>query len=383
LRDVSKIFQGIAKSSAKAITTEDDILKLWAHECLRVFQDRLISQDDRDIFQDMVTAVVKEKFKKEWTSLVKVEPLLFASFVPLCYPMSDPSKKAYVDVYCELYDREKVKQTAESALQDYNGVNHSKKMNLVLFVAAIEHVVKIHRIITTEFGHALLMGVGGSGRKSLTELAVFIAAYDTFQIEISKAYDFTAWRDDMRQKLFMSCGVDEKQTVFLLNDTQIILEAFLEDVNNVLNNGEIPNLYSAPEDIMNIMDNMREVNKNVPGFKNFGDNEIWLDFLNKCKQNVHIVLAMSPIGDDFKRRLRMFPSLVNCCAIDWFLGWPQQALRSVAEHFLKDVDDLPERDGIVSICVDMQMRVTELARRYQLEQKSYYYVTPTSYLVLI
>lgn len=50
LRDVSKIFQGIAKSSAKAITTEDDILKLWAHECLRVFQDRLISQDDRDIF---------------------------------------------------------------------------------------------------------------------------------------------------------------------------------------------------------------------------------------------------------------------------------------------------------------------------------------------
>lgn len=79
----------------------------------------------------------------------------------------------------------------------------------------------------------------------------------------------------------MSCGVDEKQTVFLLNDTQIILEAFLEDVNNVLNNGEIPNLYSAPEDIMNIMDNMREVNKNVPGFKNFGDNEIWLDFLNK------------------------------------------------------------------------------------------------------
>jgi dynein heavy chain len=50
LRDVSKIFQGIAKSSAKAITSEDDILKLWAHECLRVFQDRLISQDDRDIF---------------------------------------------------------------------------------------------------------------------------------------------------------------------------------------------------------------------------------------------------------------------------------------------------------------------------------------------
>ena len=79
----------------------------------------------------------------------------------------------------------------------------------------------------------------------------------------------------------------------------------------------------------------------------------------------------------------MFPSLVNCCAIDWFLGWPLQALKSVAEFFLKDVDDLPEREGIVSICVDMQMRVTDLTKQYFLEQKKYYYVTPTSYLILI
>ena len=62
---------------------------------------------------------------------------------------------------------------------------------------------------------------------------------------------------------------------------------------------------------------------------------------------------MSPIGEDFKRRLRMFPSLVNCCAIDWFLAWPQEALSSVANHFIKDVEDLPELEGIISICVDM------------------------------
>jgi dynein heavy chain len=83
-------------------------------------------------------------------------------------------------------------------------------MNLVLFVSAIEHIVKIHRIITTEFGHALLVGVGGSGRKSLTELATFIANYEIFSVEISKNYDFRAWRDDMKEKLFLGCGVDQK-----------------------------------------------------------------------------------------------------------------------------------------------------------------------------
>lgn len=161
------------------------------------------------------------------------------------------------------------------------------------------------------------------------------------------------------------------------------MESFLEDVNNVLNNGEIPNLYSASEDINQVIETMREVNKSTPNYKNYGESEIWQDFLNKCKQNIHIVLAMSPIGEDFKRRLRMFPSLVNCCAIDWFLAWPKEALQSVAEVFVKEIDDLPESEGIVSICVDMQMRTTQLATKYQLAEKRYYYVTPTSYLVLI
>lgn len=68
-------------------------------------------------------------------------------------------------------------------------MHHSKKMDLVLFVSAIEHIVKIHRIITTQYGHGLLVGVGGSGRKSLTELASFIANQEVFQIEMSKGYD--------------------------------------------------------------------------------------------------------------------------------------------------------------------------------------------------
>lgn len=87
---------------------------------------------------------------------------------------------------------------------------------------------------------------------------------------------------------------------------------------------------------------MLDANKNVPAYKNISESEIMADFINKSKSNVHVVLAMSPIGEDFKRRLRMFPSLVNCCTIDWFLPWPNEALTSVAEHFLNDVE-LDER----------------------------------------
>ena len=55
-------------------------------------------------------------------------------------------------------------------------------------------------------------------------------------------------------------------------------------------------------------------------------------YLQRVKKNVHAVLAFSPVGDAFRNRLRMFPSLVNCCAIDWFQEWPAEALYCVANQ---------------------------------------------------
>ena len=66
--------------------------------------------------------------------------------------------------------------------------------------------------------------------------------------------------------------------------------------------------------------------------------QLYQAFVTRCRTYLHVVLALSPIGDAFRRRLRMFPSLVNCCTIDWFTDWPAEALRSVADHFLLDVD---------------------------------------------
>jgi dynein heavy chain len=93
-----------------------------------------------------------------------------------------------------------------------------------------------------------------------------------------------------------------------------------------LNGGEIPNLYADAEDQNMVIEAMKDVNKNNQAYKNMGEAEVMLDFITKAKKSIHLVLAMSPIGEDFKRRLRMFPSLVNCCTIDWFLPWPKEAL---------------------------------------------------------
>lgn len=335
----------------------------------------------------MLKTKVKERFRKEYDKIVLVQPLLFASFVPTIYAETDvDKKKALTDIYCELSDRAKMKKKCELALEEFNTVNRQKKMDLVLFTDAIEHIVKIHRVITTQFGHALLVGVGGSGRKSLTELANSIAGYEIVTLEMAKGYEFKSWRDDMREKLFLACGLDNgiKPLVFSFSDTQILKEAFLEDINNILNNGKIPNLYTK-EDEGTIMESLKEAYKGDEKFKEIQDDQakVFELFERQARDSLHCVITMSPIGDAFKTRLRMFPALVNCCTIDWFLPWPKDALQSVAEYFLANVEDLPSREGIVTICVDMQERAMQMADRYRLELRRYYYITPTSYLILI
>lgn len=70
------------------------------------------------------------------------------------------------------------------------------------------------------------------------------------------------------------------------------------------------------------------------------------EFLRRVQANLHMCIAMSPIGDVFRTRLRMFPSLVNCCTIDWFSEWPEEALHSVAQNFLATIEMLTDLEVI-------------------------------------
>ncbi|CAM9110379.1 unnamed protein product, partial [Ectocarpus fasciculatus] len=372
LRDLSKVFQGVLQGDANSIKEKEGFVKLWSHECMRVFSDRLIDNTDRTWFKDLITEVCKSNFNLDFNKMRgENENIVYGNF-------GDP--KSLLKPYVELADRTSLKQVVDGYLEDYNSMS-AKQMNLVLFASAIEHVSRISRIINQPYGNALLVGVGGSGRKSLTTLSVFIADFDLFSIEITKSYGMNEWREDIKA-VMNKTGVLNKPTVFLMDDTQIVKESFLEDINGILNTGEVANLFNS-EEMAAVQEALAKPGQDA-GINTGSPSEMYNFFISRVRGNLHLVLCLSPIGEAFRTRLRMFPSLVNCCTIDWFTEWPEEALRSVANFFLAKVDlDENVKSGVVDACVDMQQRVRSLSVRYVAEMNRNYYVTPTSYLELI
>ena len=180
-----------------------------------------------------------------------------------------------------------MKQVLDEYLEDYNQVN-TTQMKLVLFLDAIEHVSHISRIIRQPLGNALLLGVGGSGRQSLTRLAAHMAEYELFQIELSKNYGVTEWRDDVKNCL-MKAGIESVPLVFLFADTQIKSESFLEDLNNILNSGDVPNIY-ALDDLDHIYDEMKIIVQES-GLQTTKSN-LFSAYTKRVRNNIHIVICM-------------------------------------------------------------------------------------------
>jgi dynein heavy chain len=373
LRDLAKVFQGILMASNKKVSDQDGMARLWVHEVKRVFADRFTNPTDHGWLDTKLQGEIEDVFKLNWTDVVNVERLVYGDFM---LPDVEPTSR----VYTEIDDFSKLKTVVEEYLHDHNAES-KQPMPLVMFSDALEHVARIARILRQPQGNALLLGVGGSGRQSMTKLATYVCGFHLETVEIVKGYSMNDWKEDLK-RILMFAGVKDEQTTFLFSDTQIIDERMVEDVNNILNSGDVPNLY-LPEDIETISSACRVEcqRKKIPATKL----NVFAQYIIRVRRNIHLCTCMSPLGEAFRNRLRNFPSIVNCSTIDWYDKWPAEALQSVGMALLTKANlGLGDNtEATVEMFKSIHLSVTEQSAVFYEVMRRYNYVTPTSYLELL
>lgn len=158
----------------------------------------------------------------------------------------------------------------------------------------------------------------------------------------------------------------------------------LEDINNILNSGDVTGIYQE-KDYDEIITNCKAecAKRNIPPTKM----NIFTQYLVRVKKNIHMIIAMSPLGELFTNRLRMFPSLINCATIDWFTEWPEEALIGVGKGQLVDYEQELGIEGKIPILVEMFKTIHKSVEKVSItfleELRRHNYVTPTSYLELL
>ncbi|OON14709.1 ATPase family protein, partial [Opisthorchis viverrini] len=343
LRDLSRIWQGMISTTADIINTPNKLIDLWRHECHRVLADSDPPEPTGDEPEDYVVQIPR--------------------------------------IYEPITSFRQLNTRLLTFLRRYNESIRGAPMDLVLFEDAVTQIVRISRILYMPKGHTLLVGVGGSGKQSLTRLASFIAGYQTHQITLTRSYNVNNLTEDLKI-LYRTAGQKGKGITFLFTDQEIKDEAFLEYLNNMLSSGVISNLFARDEmdeicqELIPVM--KREFPRRAPTNEN-----LQAYFYARTRHNLHISLCFSPVGEKFRTRALKFPGLFSGCTIIWFHRWPREALVAVADHYLSNfplrcTDNV--KAEIISSMGGIHDGVAESCNEYFLRFRRPTHVTPKSYL---
>jgi dynein heavy chain len=139
-----------------SIPTEETFQKLWVNESFRVFFDRLTDDNDREWFKDLIIDLLSKNFKQsaEKQDYFVDNKIMYGDLLKLDSP---------VQLYENIIDKQKLLKVLHGGLDEYN-ITFTSKMNLVLFDDALEHILRIARVLKQPRGHIMLIGVGGSGK---------------------------------------------------------------------------------------------------------------------------------------------------------------------------------------------------------------------------
>jgi len=300
------------------IVTVDDLVRLWAHEGLRLFHDRLILPEDKIWAEKLIDDVADEHFRMVDTSKCLAKPLLYSCWL----------SKHYLPV-----DRNVLREFMSARLKVF--YEEELDVKLVIFDEVLDHVLRLDSILRLPMGHLLLVGESGAGKTVLSKFVSWMNGLSIFQIKTSSKYTSEQFDDDLRT-VMKRVGVNGEKVCFIFDESNVLSAAFLERMNALLASGEVPGLFEG-EEYTALMNGCREVATRESLIID-SEEELFRRFTQTVQKNLHVVFTMNPASGDYSNRCVTSPALYNRCVVDWFGTWSTCALAQVGFEFTSHLD---------------------------------------------
>ncbi|KAI8974487.1 dynein heavy chain [Pilobolus umbonatus] len=384
-RELTRWVRGIfeAIKPLESLTVEG-LVRIWAHEALRLFQDRLVNEEERAWTDEMINSIAMQHFPAINQEEALERPILFSNWL----------SKYYIPV-----NRDQLRDFAKARLKVF--YEEELDVALVLFNDVLEHVLRIDRVFRQPQGHLLLIGVSGSGKTTLSRFVAWMNGLSVFQIKVHNKYSGADFDDDLRTVL-RRAGCKGEKICFIMDESNVLDSGFLERMNTLLANAEVPGLFEGDE-YSALMTACKE-GAQRDGLMLDSSEELYKWFTQQVMRNLHVVFTMNPPEGGLASRAATSPALFNRCVLDWFGDWPDQAFYQVGMEFTKTLDldisnyasplsfpiayrNLPvppnHREAVVNALVYVHQSLYDINAKLSKRQGRYNYATPRHFLDFI
>ncbi|OCH92714.1 dynein heavy chain protein 1 [Obba rivulosa] len=384
-RELTRWVRGIYEAIKPLETLSvEGLVRVWAHEALRLFQDRLVSEEEKQWTDESIDSVAMEHFPTINRDEALSRPILFSNW----------TSRHYISV-----DREVLREYTKARLRVF--YEEELDVPLVLFNDVLDHVLRIDRVFRQIQGHLLLIGVSGSGKTTLSRFVAWMNGLSIFQIKVSNKYTGEDFDEDLRTVL-RRAGCKGEKICFIMDESNVLDSGFLERMNTLLANAEVPGLFEGDEHSA-LMTACKEGSQR-DGLMLDSHEELYRWFTQQVAKNLHVVFTMNPPENGLASRAATSPALFNRCVLDWFGDWSDQAFYQVGMEFTNTLDlDLPSynppvhfpiayrelslppvhRTAVVNALVFVHQSLHQINQRLSRRQGRYNYVTPRHYLDFI
>ncbi|PWW79978.1 hypothetical protein C7212DRAFT_355935 [Tuber magnatum] len=359
----------------------EGLVRIWAHEALRLFEDRLVREDERQWTADATKRIALQHFPGVDEEKALGGPILFSNWL----------SKNYVPV-----EREQLRDFAKARLKTF--CEEEVDVPLILFNDVLEHVLRIDRVFRQPQGHLILIGVSGSGKTTLSRFVAWMNGLKVFQIKVHGKYSAEDFDEDLRDVL-RRCGCKGEKICFIMDESNVLDSGFLERMNTLLANAEVPGLFEGDE-FAALMTACKE-GAQRQGLLLDSQEELYKWFTQQIVKNLHVVFTMNPPEDGLSSKAATSPALFNRCVLNWFGDWSDQAFFQVGMELTQSLDldratyrapdsipvayrelSLPpsHREAVVNAMVYIHYSLHRFNTKLQKQQNKTTYLTPRHFL---